>query len=249
MKKLYFLLCVIFCIALVACSKKPSEDVAVADATNSNEHVDVAERLGTKWGDEVNSPVKTISAERMSNEPIAELQLRYAAKAFTGKSVNSISIVAGKISFSVIDDQGQTLPLYRDHQQYYLKAKDGQSYQLKYVNHTDRAYEVIASVDGLDVLNGSMASKYHAGYLLYPHRILVIEGFRKSDRAVASFTFGTPEDSYAANSSQGSENNTGIIGVSIFEVSLPEEEVTAIDTEEDSRFAPTPQAFPADKKN
>jgi hypothetical protein len=35
-----------------------------------------------------------------------------------------------------------------------------------------------------------------------------IEGFRKSDSAVASFTFSKPEDAYAANSNNGLIQNT-----------------------------------------
>ena len=53
-------------------------------------------------------------------------------------------------------------------------------------------------------------------YVLYPHDSLVIEGFRKSDDAVASFVFSNPEDSYAANSDKGSIKNTGVIWYSNF---------------------------------
>lgn len=245
MKKLYVLLTLIFCLVLVACSKKESSD-AIESA--SNEQISDDERLGTTWGDEIQSKVTQVDAKRIGDEPIIEAQLRYAAKDFSGKSLNSMSLAAGKISFSVIDDQNKALPLFRENQKYYLNAKDGQSYQLKYVNHTDQAYEVISSVDGLDVLDGLAASKYKSGYLLYPHSTLVIEGFRKSDSAVASFTFGKPEDSYAANTSHGSEDNTGIIGISIFEVSLPAKEMTEAVVVEESQYAQAPQAFPADKK-
>lgn len=189
-----------------------------------------------------------MNAKRLNDEPVVEAQLRYAAKDFTGKALNSMSLAAGKISFSVIDDQNKVLPLLRENKKYYLSAKDGQTYQLKYDNHTDQAYEVVTSVDGLDVLDGLEASKYKRGYLLYPHSSLVIDGFRKSDSAVASFTFGKPQDSYAANTSQGSEDNTGIIGISIFEVSLPVEEAVEVSTEE-GQYAQSPQAFPADRKN
>jgi hypothetical protein len=246
MKKLYVLFMLIFCLTLIACSKK--EPSIAADAPQSNENIVDAERLGTTWGDEIQSQVRSVSAKRIGSEPIVEVQLRYAAKDFTGKLVNSMSLAAGKISFSVIDDQHKILPLFRENKKYFLSAKDGQTYQLKYDNHTDQAYEVIVSVDGLDVLDGSAASKYNVGYLLYPHSSLIIDGFRKSDSAVASFTFGKPQDSYAANTSQGSEDNTGIIGVSVFEVSLPVEEIKKIAVEKE-KYAPSPQAFPADNKN
>jgi hypothetical protein len=38
---------------------------------------------------------------------------------------------------------------------------------------------VVASVDGIDVLNGSVASRSNACYVLRPHSELKIEGFRK----------------------------------------------------------------------
>jgi len=153
--------------------------------------------------------VTEVDLNRLTEQPIAESQVRYANKQYQGKTVNSISLAAGKISFSIVDDTDQPFALSRDGENYYLSAKDGQSYQLKYENHTDNTYEIVTSVDGIDVLNGRAASRNNAGYVLYPHRKLTIDGFRKSDSAVASFTFSKPEDAYAANSDHGSIQNTG----------------------------------------
>lgn len=49
----------------------------------------------------------------------------------SGRSISSISFASGKVSFAVTDDRGRALPLYRDGQNYYLSANDGQSYQLE----------------------------------------------------------------------------------------------------------------------
>ena len=147
------------------------------------------------------------------------------------------------MNFSVVDDDGKELPMIRDGKNYYVKAKEGQSYQLRYENNTSNTYEIVASVDGLDVLNGQEASKYSSGYVLNAHDTLSIEGFRKSDQAVASFTFGKPDESYAANSSNGSIDNTGIIGTVVFELSNPEP--VAVDA--GNEYAPAPNAFPGDK--
>lgn len=241
-KSLYILFCLILSLLITACSKAPNDY-----SSASNEQISGAERLGTMWGDEVTSHSRTVNAKRISDEPLVETQLRYAAKTFIGKSINTMSLNAGKISFSVIGDDGEPLLIFRDGKKYYLTAKEGQSYQLKYENHTNQAYEVVASVDGLDVLNGLSASKYNTGYLLYPKATLVIDGFRKSDKAVASFTFSKTKDAYSTNSNDGSEDNTGIIGMVIYEVKLPEEEVRVIETSTDSEYALAPEAFPADK--
>ena len=165
MKKFYFLISFILCLFLAACSKKESEI-----ATEQNAQVSADEKLGTKWGDEVTSHVTEVNLKRLSDQPIAESQVRYANKQYQGKTVNSISLAAGKISFSIVDDADAVLPLFREGQSYYLAGQDGQSYQLKYENHTDSTFEVVASVDGIDVLDGStvicaeLAGDFHLGY-------------------------------------------------------------------------------------
>lgn len=252
---LKLLLCLIFGMWLSACSKKTeqsaSDSAVVADTTSAeatdaaNSNVAENEKLGTKWGDDLTSNVTSVDLKRLSQEPVAQTAVRYASKQYQGKSVNSLSIASGMLSFSVINDQDKALPLVREGQNYFLKAKDGQSYQLHYENHSDKTFEIVASVDGLDVLTGQEASKYASGYVLHPHQSLNIEGFRKSDSSVASFTFGKPDESYAANSQHGSIDNTGIIGTVIYELEAPEiEEAKAV-----SQYAQPPEAFPADHKN
>ncbi|MEF9957186.1 MAG: hypothetical protein RR767_08295 [Acinetobacter sp.] len=238
MKKFYFLMSFILCLFLAACSKKESEI-----ATEQNAQVSADEKLGTKWGDEVTSHVTEVNIKRLSDQPIAESQVRYANKQYQGKTVNSISLAAGKISFSIVDDADAVLPLFREGQSYFLAGQDGQSYQLKYENHTDSTFEVVVSVDGIDVLDGSTASRTNSGYVLHPHSELKIEGFRKSDSAVASFTFSKPEDAYAANSNNGSIQNTGIIGTVIYQLETPD---SKDDINDSSKYAPPPKAFPAD---
>ena len=238
MKKFYFLISFILCLFLAACSKKESEI-----ATEQNAQVSADEKLGTKWGDEVTSHVTEVNLKRLSDQPIAESQVRYANKQYQGKTVNSISLAAGKISFSIVDDADAVLPLFREGQSYFLAGQDGQSYQLKYENHTDSTFEVVVSVDGIDVLDGSTASRTNSGYVLHPHSEMKIEGFRKSDSAVASFTFSKPEDAYAANSNNGLIQNTGIIGTVIYQLETPDSKDEINDS---SKYAPPPKAFPAD---
>lgn len=179
------------------------------------------EKLGTQWGDEVQSVVKTVNLRRISQQSLDENVLRYAAKDFSGHKLNAISLVAGKISFSVQDDQGRGLPLFRDKGAYYLSGKEGQAYQLSYQNHSDQTFEIVASVDGLDVIRGVPASRAHSGYVLKPQSRLVIEGFRKSDSAVASFIFSAAKSAYAANNEQGDARHIGLIGTAIFELHDP----------------------------
>lgn len=213
---------------LVGCSSTSNiNDSSVQTAVQS-------ERLGTQWGDEVSSRVTTVDLRRAGNQPIEQMQLYYADKNYTGRALNSMSLVAGKVDFSVAADRGK-LPLYRDNSNYYVRGQAGQTYRLVYKNNSTNTYEVVASVDGLNVIDGSAASRYRQGYVLGPNKELVIEGFRKSQSAVASFIFSKPENAYAASSASSSINNTGVIGTVIYELYDPTR----------SRAKPL-QAFPGD---
>lgn len=192
------------------------------------------ERLGTQWGDEVNSRVTTVDLRRATNEPIEQMQVYYADKNYTGRTLNSMALVAGKVDFSVSADNSK-LPLYRDRGNYYVRGKAGQAYRLVYNNNSANTYEIVASVDGLNVIDGSAASRRGKGYVLGPNKNLVIEGFRKSQNAVASFVFSKPENAYAANTNTGSIDNTGVIGSVIYELYDPSKSKSQ-----------QPRAFPAD---
>ncbi|WP_173912468.1 hypothetical protein [Acinetobacter sp. Marseille-Q1618] len=252
MKIINYFICLLLCVFLAACSKKQSQnDVphnssttasadAAADAANNEVASD--EKLGTKWGDEIDSQVTEVDLKRKSNSPLAETQVQYADKQYQGKPIQGISVAGGKISFTIIDDRGDTIPLYRVGSNYYLAGREGQSYQLHYENNTSKTFEIVTSVDGIDVIDGSAASRSNSGYVLHAHDTLTIEGFRKSADAVASFTFGKPEESYAANSDNGSIDNAGVIGTVVYELEAPEENKKPI-----NKYAPPPNAFPADK--
>ena len=251
MKNINIFLCLLLCIFLAACSKKTDESAsqsqseatsADAAAEAANNQVAADEKLGTKWGDEIDSHVTEVQLKRKSDLPLAETIVQYADKNYKGKTVNSISIAAGKVSFSVVDDRGNRIPMYRVGQSYYLSGREGQSYQLQYENNTAKTFEVVASVDGVDVIDGSEASRSNSGYVLHAHDSLKIEGFRKSESAVASFTFSKPKDAYAANSDNGSIQNAGVIGTVLYELEAPEDEAKPV-----NKYAPPPNAFPADR--
>ena len=201
---------------------------------DSTQEASESERLGTQWGDDVSSVVTEVDLRRGSDEPIEQMQVSYADKEFVGRAVNSISLLAGKIEFSAATDDSP-LSLYRENDKYYLQGRVGQAYRLIYHNNSENSYEIVASVDGLNVLNGSAASRYDTGYVVEPNDKLVIEGFRKSQSSVASFIFSKPSNAYAANTDAGSIDNTGIIGTAIYELYDPSYQKRL-----------QPQAFPAD---
>lgn len=211
-KEVYFSACIL---ALSACSQHRYEPASKVQSPSQSE------RLGTKWGDEVASSVRTVQLKRVSHQPLDSAVLRYANKSYQGTTINSMSLLSGKVDLTV-RSEGRRLPMYRDRGNYYVSGQDGMAYQLNYRNNSrTQTFEIVASVDGINVINGKAASKYATGYVLYPNDTLTIEGFRKSDSAVASFIFTKPEDAYAAHNDEASVNNTGIIGTVAYELYDP----------------------------
>ncbi len=231
-----FALVAALAVLVSACAPAPLNQQAMSAISRAQQPTP-SERLGTAWGDEVSSQVTTVNLRRKTREPIAQSQIGYADKAYRGTRINSVSLAAGTVSLSV-ESAGRPLPLYRDNGRYYLKGKTGQAYQLVYQNSSRyKTYEIVASVDGLNVLTGRSASRYGRGYVLEPNGKLVIKGFRKSRSAVASFIFSRPSAGYANHSQAGDIRNTGVIGSVIYELYNPNQPVG---------HSTAPQAFPAD---
>ena len=229
-------------------SQKPSQAAseasspAVADEAISAEEPSAAaqaesDRLGTQWGEGIDSKVTTVDLRRVSSSPLDVIQIYYAASRQSGRSVREAMIANGRIGVSILTDHNSKWPLKQNGSQLYLKGEKGERYQLSYRNYSNKIYEIIATVDGLDVLNGSAGSLSNAGYVLKPNDTLRIEGFRKSDNEVAAFRFAEVADAYAANTPSGSPSNTGVIGTAVFELNAPT--APPVDNQ--------PQAFPGDK--
>lgn len=103
----------------------------------------------------------------------------------------------------------------------YVLGSLGSRYALRVRNNTGRRVEVVASVDGLDVIDGK-AGDYVSkrGYILAPWQTYDIEGFRVDMRNVAAFRFSTVPQSYAART--GDARNVGVIGVAFFAERRPD---------------------------
>jgi len=85
---------VLLAAVLAACSQS-HQTVEAPAATNSavpSQSAQAAEKLGTGWGDEVESPVHSVDLRRVSQEPLAQSVLNYSSKDYHGRSVNSISL-------------------------------------------------------------------------------------------------------------------------------------------------------------
>ena len=182
--------------------------------------------LGTEWGERRYDPVEHVRFERSSDEPIGLVSLYYNDRAGTdalarydldrGARLRSPVplLQRASVTVSVVGDDGGPLPWFRLGERIYVVGEAGRSYSLLVRNDTRHRVEVVASVDGLDAMDGHAASLGNRGYVLRPWSSYRIEGFRTSDADVAAFRFGSVRDSYAART--GSDREVGVIGVAVF---------------------------------
>jgi len=180
--------------------------------------------LGTVWGETVRSRVRSTPFTRASQSPFAAVAIHYndeegalAQAQYLGDHQPTpwyAHTPHGGISVALVDGDGQPLPGGEVAGRNLVVGRDGERYNIVVINHTPGRYEIVASVDGLDVIDGQPADPAKRGYILEPHATVTIDGFRRSDDAVAAFRFGRVADSYAALTS--GDRNVGVIGVAMF---------------------------------
>ena len=179
--------------------------------------------LGTTWGEQVSAPISFSPFVRAGSQPWAEAVLHYndaqgvaAHASYLGAAPQPLEVFAGdgSISIALVDEVGRTLPGYHAGGRAMVVGNDGARYRIAVRNGTTARFEVVASVDGLDVIDGNPADPNRRGYIIDPHGVLVIDGFRTSDSSVAAFRFGKVADSYAAQTS--GDRNVGVVGFAIF---------------------------------
>lgn len=197
--------------------------------------VSPAERpgLGTEWGETRYSPVRDAAFERSDSSPMFLASLHYndarGVEAMRDRIVRTradepvlhyfrgnTARLWGGVSISIVDDAGRSLPAYHLGERTLVVGSAGQRYALKVENHTGQRFELVASIDGLDVVDGRSADLEKRGYVVSPHSTLHIDGFRRSMSEVAAFRFGAVKDSYATQTSEYGAKNVGIIGVALF---------------------------------
>src|SRR3569623_908698 len=68
-----------------------------------------------------------------------------------------------------VDDAGRTLPGLSAGGRTLIVGEDNQRYRIVVRNGTTARFEVVASVDGLDVIDGKPADPKRRGYIVDPH--------------------------------------------------------------------------------
>jgi hypothetical protein len=202
--------------------------------------------LGTRWGETRRSVTHEVPFERASDRPFAQASLFYDDSAgLSGLDREAASFEHRGLETLVVDELGRPLETFRSGDRIYVVGKEGQTYRLRVRNHTGLRVEVVASVDGLDVLDGRRASLTKRGYLVDAYGALDIDGFRRSQAEVAAFRFGPVPESYAART--GDDRNAGVIGFALFDergarVADPDERVDERDGESERRRMAQPFA-------
>jgi hypothetical protein len=181
--------------------------------------------LGTEWGETRESRVSSAPFERQNwSTPLSVSSFQYndesGVRAMLGvgywdRRSDGISAARDSITIRLVDESGTPLPTFSSGGRSYVMGSDGGRYSIRIENRTGARFEAVASVDGLDVIDGKPGSFEKRGYLVAPWATVEIDGFRRSDDVVAAFRFGRVRDSYAAK--KGNDRNVGVIGVAVFE--------------------------------
>lgn len=179
--------------------------------------------LGTEFGESVHSSVVSAPFVRGADEPFAAVALHYndaegasAQASYRGAGLAPVTARTpyGGLTMAVVGESGEVLPGYAAGGRTYVVGQAGQRYTIRITNDTGGRYEVVGSVDGLDVIDGRPAAYGKRGYIVQPHSSLTIDGFRTSDDTVAAFRFASVRDSYASRT--GDDRNVGVIGLAFF---------------------------------
>lgn len=196
-----------------------TEDEAVATARRERPG------LGTTFGEAHQSHVvSTTFARGTPAQPDVVISMRYddargveQMGRYTGSTTWSSSRSAtARDTFVVklVDEHGNVMPAAWINDQPFAVGEAGQRYSIGIENNSPYRYEVVGSVDGLDVIDGETAGFHKRGYVLDPYTSMMIDGWRTSDDTVAAFRFGAIADSYAERKGKG--RNVGVIGVAFF---------------------------------
>lgn len=202
-----------------------SSAAADGDATvSANVHNPTRQGLGTSFGEQRNSSVRGVRFERADRyNPDALLTMRYndaegvrqisAVKTGTGY-LQPAGRSGGNVSLTLRDEYGSPLQAAQVGSDVYAIGTPGARFTIGVENHSGGRMEIVASVDGLDVIDGLEADFSKRGYVIEPYTSFAIDGWRTSDDTVAAFRFSDMNGSYAGQT--GKPRNVGVVGVAFF---------------------------------
>ncbi|MCB9748804.1 MAG: hypothetical protein H6713_02230 [Myxococcales bacterium] len=200
-----------------------AEDSAVSSRQSFEPEPRKRPGLGTSYGEHRWSEVRSVSFQRgNAGSPDAVLSMRYndhdgvrdLASARGSAFRSSAAAEVGPFRMTLLDGSGRSLQGAIVGGETYAVGEPGQRYMIGIENNSGERYEVVTTVDGLDVIDGDSGSFDKRGYVVEPFTSFVIEGWRTSDASVAAFRFSSMDDSYAGRT--GRPRNIGVIGAAFF---------------------------------
>jgi hypothetical protein len=124
------------------------------------------------------------------------------------------------VDLTVINrDTGEVSRTWYHDGKLYVAGEPRTRYGLRFSNHTGERVLVVASVDGVNIITGETANYNEHGYVLYPWQTTDVNGWRKSETAIADFQFAPLSRSYAART--GRPDDVGVIGIAVFRERAP----------------------------
>ncbi|HVU02207.1 MAG TPA: hypothetical protein VHE30_10655 [Polyangiaceae bacterium] len=121
---------------------------------------------------------------------------------------------AGGYSVALEDEDGAPLRTFRRNGTTFVLGYEGDRYEIRLDNDTDRRVEAVVTVDGRDAISGELGDYTRRGYIVPAHGTIRVDGFRRSLDRTAAFRFSAPSSSYSAR--MGTPENVGVIGVAFF---------------------------------
>jgi hypothetical protein len=225
-------------------SFEPDSDRAPADEERPG--------LGTVFGESRTSRVSTAPFEREEPaRPFAMAQIFYndegGVRAMARRSGVShfgdgaFRVAGGALTVRVLDSNGNSLTGFGTSGRSYVVGANGDRYVIQIKNNTGHRVEAVATVDGLDVIDGRAGSFHKRGYIVNGFATVEIDGFRRSFDEVAAFRFGSVSGSYAAQ--KGDDRNVGVIGVAFFDESGSNVNWTSFEVDRRHNADPFPGRF------
>ena len=182
--------------------------------------------LATQFGEDLQRSVTHTQFNRESpTEPFATATIWYndaagaqsmarSARQRTGDRAQT-ELFNGGLVVSLVDEHTEVLPGFTADSRLCAIGEANTRYAISIQNRSDFGFEVVASVDGLGVIDGRPAAYAQRGYILYAHQDMLIEGFRTGEQTIAAFRFGKVSQSYSVQMGRG-DRNVGVIGVAFF---------------------------------
>jgi len=186
--------------------------------------------LATRFGERLSSRVQYTAFHRSTARPLGMATIHYndraglvaMARYLQRRCCSTLPArrVGSGITVQLVDRWQRPLPGLQVGGRTIVMGRRHQRYGILIRNHTARRWEIVASVDGLDVIDGRRATASKRGYILGPWGRLFIQGYRTSARTVAAFRFGSVSNSYVKRTT-GSSRNVGVVGVAAFAEYVP----------------------------